>query len=208
MSKIYWIALLILLIPLAVSHNDRVGITLLFSSIEISKPAQWPLADIKEKSTNDSLFPGAKKTIFIRGAKGVPLSKLIDQSIFGGFHPGLTIEEAAVRFGKPFRVQSDRHKTLAIYILPSSRIEVEDQPYGSGCSSFHRRTVYAYPKRLANGCNAPASELLHSSINAQIQKDIPVEVSILDAGDSERVWVFVQDGCVQAINWWKVPSEN
>lgn len=147
------------------------------------KKLEWPLASIEE--TGPGVFDDqTERGLFIDGAPGVSLSKLVDLSVFGDFRPAMS-EHAGSRF----------------YELESARIEVADEPYSSEGVTCHRRTLYAYLKTSSRGCSLRAAQLFHASINAHIPNKDSIEVCVAEPGDGERVWVLIRDGCVEAINW-------
>jgi hypothetical protein len=52
---------------------------------------------------------------------------------------------------------------------------------------------------LTQGCDA--AQLLHASINRNIPRKDSIEVCVAEAGEGQRVWVLIHNGCVEAINW-------
>lgn len=201
MSKLIWLVILFLL-PLAVSHN--IGGNSLFQNATTIEKVEWPLAVVEDTTETDgvSVFGGkVKRTFFIQAASGVPLDKLVDLSIFGEFRPAMTIEQAAARFGSPVRISNQSDAKFSIYELKSARIEVADQLQGSSCGTYHRRTLYAYPKQPSNGCSLSSAKLFHVSLNAHIPESDSIEVGVAEAGNGQRVWVLVHDGCIEALNW-------
>lgn len=191
----------VLLMPLAVSETS-VGTAV---GSQQSSPAEWPLARVEVSSAR--VFRGAPKSLYIEAASGVPLSKLIRLTVFGAFRPGLTIEEAKARFGPPVETRSDGSTTSAVYNSPAARIELVDELSGSGCVSYRRRTLYAYPKS-AGGCGAKASDVFDAAVIERVTDSGPFEIGVAEAGDGERVWALVRDGCVEGLNWWAPASQG
>jgi hypothetical protein len=165
-----------------------------------------PLARVEVSSAR--VFREAPRSLFIEAVAGVPLSKLVGLGVFGAFRPGLTIDEATARFGPPVQIRSDRNKRTAVYESPAARIEVVDELSGSGLVSYHRLTLYAYPKPLNGGCGMKAAEALHASVKERVAGKGTIEVGVAEAGDGERVWALVRDGCVEALNWWAPTSQR
>lgn len=206
MSKLIWVVILFLL-PLAVSHNIG-GNALIFQNATTIEKVEWPLAVVEETTEHGpGVFYGkAKRTFFIEAASGMPLGKLVDLSLFGEFRPAMTIEQAAARFGPPVRILNQSDATYSVYESKSARIEVADQLQGSSCGTYHRRTLYAYPKQPSHGCSLNSAKLFHASINTHIPESDSIEVGVAEAGKGQRVWVLVHDGCIEALNWWAPPS--
>lgn len=197
LNKLCYVVVAFFVMPLILSFNNWNYSSPFMLFADRSIAVKWPLVEV-EDTGGPSVFP-AQKFLFIQGASNVPLSKLVDLTAFGNFRPGLTIEEAAARFGKPVRVVWTGNGTRAEYDLPNARIEVEDLPSGSSCGGYNRCTVYAYPKSTTGPCGAKASKVLHSSIVSLIPKGTMVELTI--GVDKQRVWVLVQNDCVKAMNW-------
>ncbi len=73
---------------------------------------------------------------------------------------------------------------------------------------YHRVTLYAYPKPLNGACGVKVADAFDASVKERLAgKDI-VEVAMAEAGDGERVWALVHDGCVEALNWWIPASQR
>ena len=164
-----------------------------------------------ESSGVDVFYGRAKRAFYIESASGVSLSKLVDLTIFGDFLPGITIDQAKIRFGPPIRTDFQRSEgTEAIYKRPNAHIVVLDQLQGSSCGSYRRRTVSAYPKPSVQGCSITSVEMFDISVSKLIPQKGSVEVEVAEAGGGQRVWVLIQDNCVKGINWWspRSMSEN
>lgn len=188
-----------LLTPLAVGHG-AVG-----ASVFSSGGAEFPLARVDIISP--TVFREAARGVYIEAASGVALSKLVGLSVFGPFRPGLTIEEATVRFGSPVQTRSERGKDIAVYDSLAARIELVDELSGSGCVSYRRRTLYAYPKSSAGRCGARVADVFDASLAGHIAERGTVEVGVAEAGNGERVWGLIRDGCVEGLSWWTPASQ-
>jgi hypothetical protein len=202
-KKVFRGALIVaVLLPLAVSESAvSVSVT-----VEASAPAPWPLGRVGVSSP--VVFREATKALYLEGASGVPLSKLVRLTVFGAFRPGLSIEDAAARFGAPAGKRSEGSKDIAVYESPAARIEVTDELSGSGCVSYRRRTLYAYPRSSPGECGAKVADVFDVSVADRIAEKGAVEVGVAEAGNGDKVWVLVRDGCVEGFNWWAPASQR
>jgi hypothetical protein len=85
-------------------------------------------------------------------------------------------------------------------ILLNARIEVIDPAFWFGMSTYHQRTLCAYPKLAGANCGGTL-KILNETIRKHIPKEGLVEVFVAEAGDGKQVWALVKDGCVKAIHW-------
>ena len=153
--------------------------------------------------TSAVVFRTAPKAVILQIAPDASLSDVLRLDAFGPFRPGQTIEEAVAKHGKPLAVKSEGRRTIAVYEVPAGRVEVADEFGGSTCATYHRRSIYAYPK--ADGaCRATTVEVFDARVVALIPKQGLMEVAT-SGGDGQRVWALVRDGCVDAMNWWAPP---
>ena len=196
----------LIVMPLTASYHIEGGSPASNTATKLGS-AQWPLAEVREKSGPGVFYGSTSKALYIEAASGVPLSKLVRLTLFGSFRPGSTIDQTRTRFGEPVQTRSERGDVTLVYDTPAARIEVKDDLSGSGCGTYHRRTVYAYPKQSAEGCSAKASDLFDSSVNGRIPDMGSIEIGMAEAGGGDRVWALVKDKCVQSLNWWTPSSQ-
>ena len=191
------VAVILLSFPLLITSEP--GGTLALTTF--AQDVKWPLSAAGE--TSASVFMSAPKAVFLRLAPGASLADVMRLDPFGPFRPGMTIDEAIARHGKPLTIRSDSRKSVAVYEIPSGRIEVADQVGASTCANYHRLSVYAYPK--ADGvCRAKTTEVFDARVVALIPDQGLLEVAT-SGGDGQRVWALVREGCVEAMNWWAPP---
>lgn len=201
MKALLHVCALLLAVPLLVGGGQPSGA----AALQQRASPRAPLGRIEATST--IVFHEARQALFMETLAGVSLSKVLAFSVFGAFRPGISIDEARARFGSPVRSYSEGHKKVAVYETSSAQVDVADELSGSGCASYHRRTLYAYPK-AGSGCGLRVSELLDAQVAEQIPGTTLTEVGLAEARQGgERVWVLVEDGCVKALNWWTPNSQ-
>ena len=164
---------------------------------------KWPVRVAQEVFNGPPQFSEATR-MFIQVAQGVPVSKLVNLSIFGDFRPGFTFDEAVTRYGQPSRVRTDKKGRAAIYESPNARIEVEHNVYDSGWfAEYHRKSVYAYVKP-ENTCTATTA-ILDPTVSALVPENLSAELHVTDAERNEQhVFLLVVNGCVKTINWLSI----
>ena len=128
--------------------------------------------------------------------------------VFGEFRPGLSIEDAAARFGAPAGQRSEGSKDIAVYDSATARIEVTDELSGSACVSYRRRTLYAHLKSSTGECGAEVKDIFDIAVADRIADKGAIEIALAEAGDGERIWALVRNGCVESLNWWGSASQR
>jgi hypothetical protein len=200
MKIFFRISILIVLLPLTFSKENNAQLAVAnLMSVPPSKEAI-----IEDSPVGPTVFHQASKAYNIEGSPNVSIDKLVRLTDFGSFRPGLTIDEASRRFGRPVRVENTDFATTAVFDLPTARIEVEEADSSSGCTTAHRRTVYAYPKPSVYEC-LKLEQLVDPSLS-NFEMSGVIEVAVSKAAYDERVWILLKDGCVLAMNWWKMPD--
>jgi hypothetical protein len=53
-----------------------------------------------------------------------------------------------------------------------------------------------------------AAEAFNASVKKHLAGKGIIEVAVAEAGNGERVWTLVRDGCVEALNWWAPASQR
>lgn len=170
---------------------------------------KWPVH--KAERTFFDLSPQAanKVDIFVEAEKDVPLSRLVQLSIFGSIRPGVTFEEAITRYGKPTRTRKEEYSRIAVYEHADVRIEVEDfeQPTSVFFTNYRRKSVYAYFKP-PNRC-VEVRKIMDPSVTIFIPEKGRTELHIAErAEDGDSAFVTVIDRCVKVVNWFALDEEG
>jgi hypothetical protein len=198
-----WGFVILMTVPLVVARRTVAGDTRPKTAPSAtSATAEWPLS--RAGFTFPEVFLDAEKAHYFEAAPGVPLSRLVHLSAFGAFRPGMTLDETAAQMGPPLRTRSDQGTRYALYELESSNVEVADDPSGSACVTYHRVSLYAYP-RPDQGCEWPVGTVFDRSVAVLVPDAKRVEVAVSETGGGQKVWGLLREGCVIALNWWVPP---
>ena len=132
---------------------------------------------------------------------GQTFSALVHLKIFGPLQAGVTIEDAERRMGPPkqlFRGEDYPEWRYARYELPQSLVDVAYEPRSSSCATYHRRTLYAYPKSGSWG----VGDVLNSDLAKSLRLTANVtRLLVISSDDQDRVWCLVRGGKVEVVNW-------
>jgi len=144
----------------------------------------------------------AGKTVSIHLAEGTKLRDVLDLKLFDPLVPGITCKEASITLGV-----SGQYVESCTFELASAQIYVAYESGGSSLGTFHRRTLYAYPRPPNNDANTIVSKYLQP-YRAVAAPGVVLELIVAEHGDNERAWVLVDGDFVKSINWWSPASRR
>ena len=165
---------------------------------QVALPATGVVA--RAERVSPPLNAQAGKTVFVALKPGAKLRDVLDLSIFGPLLPGMTCPEAATAL-------SVSTTASCSFELPAARVDVAYEPSSSGGGTFHRRTLYAYPKAV----HSAADQLLSSPLapyRSEASPGIVLELIVAEHGDHQRAWVLVDGPTVRSVNWWTPASRR
>jgi hypothetical protein len=127
--------------------------------------------------------------------------------VFGSFLPGISIAEAEQRYGPPqqlFQGPYYDNWRYARYATTRSFVDVAYEPGGSTCATYHRRTLYAYPRDRP----WPLDGFLKGDLATIVTGSAPAtRVLVMAADGTERVWCLVRDAHVVVANWHRTAPQ-
>ena len=139
--------------------------------------------------------------VFLRLQPNQPFSTIVDLRVFGSLTAGISIAEAEKSMGPPqqlYRGQDYPEWRYARYETTRAFVDVAYEPSSSMCATYHRQTLYAYPKTgswaLGDVLSAGLTKGLNLPPNA-------TRVLIISSDDRDRAWCLVRDGKVEVVNW-------
>lgn len=120
------------------------------------------------------------------------LADFVDLRLFNGFKPGITFDEAVVKFGKPDNIRKEEFNTYYEYWTDISRIEIGREEYAIPDKDVGVAwPLYVYPKDLS------FYDILHPAISKHINpeaektvvqiKDLTNELSLVIIIEGQRV---------------------
>jgi hypothetical protein len=154
----------------------------------------------------DELF-AEMPMIMVQLKPGEQLARAMDLTLFGTFVPGLSSVEAEQRAGSPRQLlRGSYHENwrYARYETGQSFVDVAYEPSSSGCATFHRRTLYAYPK----GRPWPVAAVFNEDFVARLRLSTGRRrLLVISSDGKERVWCLVKGEGVELLNWFRDPAE-
>lgn len=179
-----------------------VGVALLPVACELEKtaeeepfgegvPGEWPVARVVDHLQYGDLV--------IYPDPAALWTKLVDLSIFEGFWPDMTGEDAVRAFGPADDFRDQRGEKFWTYRRPGGRVIVAYKSMGSLFGGWWWRLAAELDPPV------PPAELLHSSIVGELpdETDQRYTVTIMNNDRDDRApaaWIYIEDGRVVRID--------
>lgn len=131
-----------------------------------------------------------------------PWWQLVDLSIFDGFRPGMTIEEARQRFGEPTSEATHGSARIWIYSRAKGRVQVGYEDQGSAVIPMYRWWVLRAK---------PYEQSPEATFTSEVIRHLPptrqrYEAVVLNQCRLPMLEVMIQDNRVRLITWIENPG--
>lgn len=177
-------------------HQLQVGLCLLLASFlvacgETSKHDRQVI--LGEKPVAEIRLLGGKP--YVELEPGETLRSVVDLSLFAGFEPDTTPEEAERMHGLPESIRTRHANTYYNYRVAGARVELARLLIQSEGEEAIKWELTAFPN-----AQQPLNSFVDASITGQLKPDL-TGVVIMESGDGESANFQIEDGAVVWIYW-------
>lgn len=166
-------------------------VSLLLACGESSKRGRQDIAGEKPVA-EIMLYRG---TAYVKLEPGETLSSAVDLSLFAGFAPDTTLEEAERMHGPPERVRTRHANTYYDYRVAGARVELARLFIQSEGREVIKWELKAFPD-----AQQALGHFVHPSVAEQLEPDLS-GVVVRESGDGESADFEIEHGSVVSIYW-------
>jgi hypothetical protein len=177
---------------------------LLIAATAITTTACWGPGPRDEELPVNAPFRRAAmwgNELFIQLAPGVPLSAVVDHSLFEPLKPETTVDQARAILGEPLAVRPDGEGAFYLYRDGDVRVELAHLRSSSSSGTFEDWCVFSNPK------NNLLTAIVSDPVQRLIVRAAPVEEIIIHEDRSPAAFAFsadLVDSRLSNLRWYQI----